>query len=65
MVPITVEKTLGEETRLRIKTIQTTVQLKSAKILKTVLQIMKICDHSDFNENPPVKADVKNSKGVK
>ena len=39
-----------------IETIQTTVLLKSARILKRVT-----CCHSSCSEKPPVKTDVKNS----
>ena len=52
------EKRLGElKIRRRINTTQTTVLLKSAKILRRVLET---CCHRDFNEKKtPVKTKVK------
>ena len=48
------------EIRGKIKTIQTTEWVKSARILRRVLE--KTCCHLDFSEKPPVRAGVKISK---
>ena len=45
----------------RVETIQTIVLLRTARILKKVLEIEETCCHSNFNERPPYVADVTNS----
>ena len=42
----------------RVKTIETTALLKTARILRRVLET---CCHSNFSERPSAYADVKNS----
>ena len=49
------------EIKGRVETIQTTVLLRSARILRRVLET---CCHSDSRERPSANADVKNSHGV-
>ena len=48
----------------RVKTIQTTVLLKTTRILRRVLETWRDCCHSNSSERPSVDADVKNSKVV-
>ena len=48
----------------RVETIQTTALLKTARILRRVLEIEETCCHSDSSEKPSANTDVKNSKGV-
>ena len=56
----TVSKSLGQlEITGRIKTIQITVHLGSARILQTLEEIY--C-YSEFSEKPPVKTGLKNSQ---
>ncbi len=45
----------------RVETIQTTSLLRTARILRRVLET---CCHSNFSEKPSANADVKNSKRV-
>ena len=45
----------------RVETIQTTALLRTARILRRVLET---CCHSNSNVKPSVNTDVKNSKGV-
>ena len=45
----------------RVETIQTTALLRMVRILRRVLET---CYHSNSNERPSAKADVKNSQGV-
>ena len=45
----------------QVETIQTTALLRTARILRRVLET---CCHSDSSEKPSVNTDVKNSKGV-
>ena len=52
------------EIRGRIETIQTTALLRTARILRRVLEIEETFCHSNSSERPPVNADVKKSKGV-
>ncbi len=49
------------EIRGRVETIQTTVLLRSARILRGVLET---CCHSNSTKKPSANTDVKNSKGV-
>ena len=49
------------EIREWVETIQTTALLRSARILRRVLET---CCHSNFSERPPAIADVKNSQRV-
>ena len=42
----------------RVETIQTTTLLRTARILRTVLET---CCHSDSSKNPSANADVKSS----
>ena len=44
----------------RVETIQTTALLRTARILRRVLE--EICCHSNYCEKPSANADVKNSK---
>ena len=44
----------------RMETIQTTALLRSARILRIVLE--EICCHSNSSERPSANADVKNSR---
>ena len=46
----------------RVETIQTTALLRTARILRRVLET---CWHSNSSERPSANANVKNSKGVK
>ena len=46
----------------RVETIQTTALLRTARILRRVLE--ETCCHSNSSERPSANADVKNSKGV-
>ena len=48
----------------RMETVQTTALLRTAKILRKVLEIEETCCHSNSNERPSANTDVKNSKGV-
>ena len=53
-------KGLGDlEVGGRVKTIQTTALLRTARILRRVLDT---CCHSHYSERPSANADVKNSK---
>ena len=45
----------------RVKTIQTTVLLRMARILR---RVQETCCHSNFCEQPSAKTDVKNFQGV-
>ena len=45
----------------RVETIQTTALLRTARILRRVLDT---CCHSNSSEKPSANTDVKNSKGV-
>ena len=45
----------------RVETIQTTALLKTARILRRVLETWGNCCHSISSERPPANADVKNS----
>ena len=47
-----------------VETIQTRVLLKTARILRRVLEIEETCCHSKSGERPSTDADVKNSKRV-
>ena len=49
------------EIRGRVKTIQSTTLLRTARILRRVLET---CCHSNSSERPSAKTDVKNSQGV-
>ena len=51
--------------RGRVKTIQTTLFLRSAWILRRVLETWGDYCRSNSNERPSSNADVKNTKGVK
>ena len=42
----------------RVETIQTTILLRTARILKRVLET---CCHSNFSKKPSAKTDMKNS----
>ena len=54
MIPKGVEKSLKEmENGGRIKTIQTTVLLRSARILRRVWRHEEVCCHQDSSERPP------------
>ena len=50
------------EIRGREENVQTTALLRSARILRRVLET---CCLSNFSESPSANADVKNSEGVK
>ena len=52
------------EKRERVETIQTTTLLRTAKILRRVLETGGDCCHSNSNERPSANAFVKNSQGV-
>ena len=55
-------KGLGDlEVGGRVETIQTTALLRTARILRGVLET---CHHSNSSEKPSANTDVKNSKGV-
>ena len=45
----------------RVETIQTTALLRTARILR---QVLETCCHSNSSEKPSANTDVKNSKGV-
>ena len=49
------------EIKGRMKSIQTTAQLKSARILRWALKAKETWCHTDFSEKSPVKTAVKNS----
>ena len=44
----------------RVETIQTTTLLRTARILRRVLEIEETCCHSESSEKPSAYADVKN-----
>ena len=46
-----------------VETIQTTALLRTARILRRVLETWEDCCHSNSSERPSANADVKNSKG--
>ena len=48
----------------RVETFQTTALLRSARILRRVLEIEETCCHSNSSERPSANADAKNSHGV-
>ena len=50
-----------EDLEIRVETIQSTALLRSARILRRVLET---CCPSNFSEKPSANADVKNSQGV-
>ena len=52
------------EIKERLETIETTALIRSARILRAVLEHEVTCCHSDFSERPSRNADVKNSQGV-
>ena len=60
-------KRLGDlEVGGRVETIQTTALLRTARILRRVLETWEeTCCHSNSCEKPSGVTDVKNSKGVK
>ena len=47
----------------RVETLQTTALLRTARILRRVLE--ETCCHSNSSEKPSANPDVKNCKGVK
>ena len=48
----------------RVETIQTTALLRTARILRRVLELEETCCHSNSSEKPSANTDVKNSRGV-
>ena len=52
------------EIRGRVETIQTIALLRSARILRRVLELKKACCHSNSAERLSATADGKNSQGV-
>ena len=46
----------------RVETIQTTALLRTARILRRVMETWRTCCHSNSSVKPSVNADVKNSK---
>ena len=48
----------------RVETIQTTTLLRTARILRKLLETWKTCCHSNSSNRSSANADVKNSKGV-
>ena len=52
------------EIRGRVEIIQTTVLVRSTRILRRVLEIGETCCHSNSNEWPTAKTDMKNPQGV-
>ena len=55
-----------EERKIRggIDTILTTALLRSARILRRVLETVETCNLSDLSESPPANEGVKNSQGM-
>ena len=53
------------EIRVRVETVQTTALLKSARILRRVLETWKDCCLSNSSGKSSANADVKNSQSVK
>ena len=53
------------EVRGRVQVIHKTALLRTARILRRILETEATCCHLNFSERPSANADVKNSKGVK